>query len=241
MFKKITLFLTLFLLSCSANKNLKTLANLVAREEYMKNEDPSRIFNPASAVVIATLPNRVGDFKSYGKIKDFEIIKNGAGYSKTYKSSIFGKKFLAEIYAYHYAQANIANDMNNNAVKQFYKALKSSTLRLYGESKLISENSIIFTTPTSNSIAMKKFSFEYQDNDVNTTMINDVFFGTTLGASFYKIKFSYPKNINNDELQNQEMEFVKDIAYYFAEGVSLNDFEKIKKNWSKNPVKVEKY
>lgn len=237
----ISLISILLIISCSTSKTTSDdFVKLLAKEEYMKNIEPYRIFNPASAMVIATLPKNIGNLKQEGNINDYEIAYNGMGYSKRYINKSVGKGYWTDIFAYNMKQTKISNDINDEIVKSFYELLKKSTLKEYENHKILKENTLVFTTPSGNFIKMKQFIFEYWNSELQKNITSYILFGTTLESSFYKIRINYYTDLNvNNVITNDINYFIKDFAYYFAEGISLNDFDSFKNTGKANQIKME--
>lgn len=244
MMKKILIqFFIIFLtVSCSNlknnDKNTDLFIKFLAREEYMKEEEPYRVFNPNSAMLIATLPEKIGNLVSHGEINDFEIINNGLGYSKRYKSKIIKKGYWVDFFAYHSKQYTVSDDINNQISINVYNKSKKDIFKTYKNSKLIGENILIFTTPSGKILKMREAIFKYKNPINKEDMKTYIYFGSNLD-SFYKIRITYNSNLENQLYDDKEF-FIKDLAYYYAEGISLNDFNKFKKNKTKNPIKVER-
>lgn len=243
MFKKNYLFILFLLLivSCStANKNNQLFIQFLSREKYMLEQEPSRVFNPGSAMLIATLPDNIGNFKSSGEINDFEMLNNGSGYSKRYINNKIGKGYWIDIFSYHARQPQISDDIDNEIVKTVYNNAKNDILNSHANSKILGENLIIFTTPDGKTLKMKELIFTYYNQNENTYVKSYMYFGTSLD-SFFKIRISYNTNIDSEEFLFSEKEhFIKDFGYYYTDGMSLNDFNSFKKSNLNNPIKIQR-
>lgn len=247
MIKKIfiSVFAIFLLVSCSTtnngngnDKNTNTFISFVAREQYMKEKEPERTFNPGSAMIISTLPEKLGNLASKGPISDFEIMNNGLGYSKRYKNKSFKKGYWVDFFAYHSKQSSVSDDVNDEIAIAVYNGSKADILKLYKDSKLVSDNILIFTTPTGKILKMREAVFEYWNPVDEINMKTYIYFGTSLD-SFYRVRVTYNLNLD-DKLYNDKESFIKDLGYYYAEGMSLKDFNEFKKSKAKNPVKMER-
>jgi len=231
----------LLLLSCSLkgnDKNTDAFVKFVAREEYMKEIEPNRVFNPDPAALIATLPDRIGNLTSVGQINDFELVNNGLGYSKRYINKSFGSGYWVDVFAYHSRQSHVSVDIDDEIVMAVYGSSKDEILGSYKNAKLIEENTIIFTTPDGKVLKMREAIFEFENPAENTKVKSYMYFGTNLD-SFYKVRISY--NLNFDgELRSDKEIFIRDLGYYYAEGMSLDNFNRFKKSGKKNPVKMQR-
>ena len=161
---KIIIILFFCLISCKQyDKNTDIFFNLLSREEYSKEIEPNRIFNPSSAMFISVLPDYLGNLESNDEISDFEIIKNGLGYSKRYKNNKIKSGYWVDIFAYHNGLIQIPNDINNNIVRQAYNSEKQYILLNYSNSKILENNILVFTTQDSKNIKMYETIYEYWD------------------------------------------------------------------------------
>lgn len=240
MIKKLLVSIFLFLLvSCGSIQkgdiNTNTFYKFVAREQYMKEAEPDRVFNPDSAVLISTMPNKIGNMKFAGSINDYEIANNGLGYSKRYKSNKVKKGYWIDVFTFHMRQTGVSSDLNNEIVNAVYKNAKNETLKSHNNSKILEENTLIFVTPANKSLKMRELIFEYTDND-NKIMTGYLYFGTILD-SFFKVRVNYYSDFN---LESDKDYFIKDFAYYQADGMSLNDYNDFKKSEAKNPIKIKR-
>ena len=237
---KILIILFFCLISCKQyDKNTDIFFNLLSREQYLKEIEPNRIFNPNSAMFISTLPDYIGNLQSNEEISDFEIIKNGLGYSKRYKNNKIKSGYWVDIFAYHNNLIKIPNDINNNIIKKAYNNEKQYILLNYSNSKILENNIISFTTQNSKNIKMYETIYEYWDIQNNTKMKTFLYFGT-LQDTFYKIRITYKINAKEPYFYQDKEYFLKDLGYYLAEGMSLKDFNEFKKNNSLNLTKIER-
>ncbi len=238
----IFIFLMLFFNSCSttSNRNNKLFLELLSREQYMYSQESNRVFNPGPAMLISTLPDKIGNFKSFGDVNDFEVNNNGAGYSKRYINSKIKNGYWIDVFTYSMRQPTISDDINDEIVKSVYNNLKQDTLNSHRNSKVLDEYTLVFTTPDGKILKMKEMVFEYYDFEKNTKVRSYLYFGTSLD-SFYKIRISYNTNLDDENYLFQEKEnFVKDFGYYYTDGMSLNDFNKFKNSGIKNPIKMQR-
>ena len=240
--KKVFLFVLLSFLfvSCSMrNKNDAMFLELLSREEYMSKQEPDRVFNPASAMLITTLPENVGNFKASKEISDFEVLKNGFGYSRRYLNPKYKNGYWVDVFTYNMRQNEVPNDLDNDIVKNVYNIAKNETLNGYNNSKVLDENIIVFTMPNGKRLKMKELVFIYYNFEEKTYVKSYLYFGTSLD-SFYKIRISYNMNLDfEDNLFYEKEYFIKDFGFYYTDGMSLNDFNYFKKNNLKNPVKIQ--
>ncbi len=239
----VLVFVIFVLISCSTtnsggDKNTNTFIRFVAREQYMKEREPNRIFNPGSAMLIATLPEKLGNLTSTGQITDFEIMNNGLGYSKRYKNKSVRKGYWVDFFAYHSRQSSVSEDVNDEIAMAVYNSSKMDILKLYKDSRLVGDNILIFTTPSGKILKMREAVFEYWNHVDEINMRTYIYFGTSLD-SFYRVRVTYDLNLE-DKLYNDKEIFIKDLGYYYAEGMSLKDFNEFKKSGAKNPVKMER-
>lgn len=243
--KKLFILFTLIILlfSCSSinnksDKNTDTFIRFVAREEYMKKVEPERIFNPGPAMVISTLPEKIGNMKSVDQINDFEIMNNGLGYSKRYKNKSIKKGYWIDFFAYHSKQSSISDDIDEEISKAVYEISKNEILKSYNHYKKPEENILILTTPSGKILKMREIIFEYWNPLEKINIKSYMYFGTNLD-SFYKIRVSYDLKFE-DKVYNEKEYFIKDLGYYYAEGMSLKNFNEFKKSGIKNPIKMER-
>ncbi len=236
------IFLIFALVSCSTinnnDKNTDIFIKFVAREQYMREEEPYRIFNPGSAMLIATLPEKLGNLTSVGQINDFEVMNNGLGYSKRYKNKSIKKGYWVDFFAYHSKQSSVSEDINDEIVMAVYNNSKADVLKLYKNSRLIGDNVLIFTTPSGKILKMREAVFEYWNPVDEANMRTYIYFGTNLD-SFYKVRITYNLNLEDKVYSDKEI-FIKDLGYYYTEGMSLKDFNEFKKSGVENPVKMER-
>ena len=237
---KIIIILFFCLISCKQyDKNTDIFFNLLSREEYLKEIEPNRIFNPSSAMFISVLPDYLGNLQSNDEISDFEIIKNGLGYSKRYKNNKIKSDYWVDIFAYHNGLIQIPNDINSNIVRQAYNSEKQYILLNYSNSKILENNILVFATQNSKNIKMYETIYEYWDIQNNTKMKTFLYFGT-LQDTFYKIRITYKINAKEPYFYQDKEYFLQDLGYYLAEGMSLKDFNEFKKNNSLNLTKIER-
>ena len=237
--KKYIILLFIILLSCTSNQDKDiTFNTLMKREQYMVENESDRIFNPDSAVLISTLPNKLSIFTTDNIINDYEVIQSGAGYSKSYSHSSYDDCAIS-FYTYHSNQMNISEDINDSTVQISYENLQKELLKLNKNSKILTDNLLIFTTPSGNSIKMNEFVIEYKDiRDKNIRTY--IYFGTNMN-SYYRIKMTCDIDSKSYRNSSQYREnFVRDIAYYYAEGISLNEFIELKKTNPNIPVKMQR-
>lgn len=67
--------------------------------------------------------------------------------------------------------------------------MKIDFLNLYDDSKIMLENTLIYTTPNKQNIKIKEVIFEYYNMLVNKKMRSYVYFGTILD-SYFRIKIN---------------------------------------------------
>lgn len=229
----------ILLFSCSTKKlsNNKLFSQLISREKYMYNIEKNRIFNPGPAMNISTLPDSIGNFISYENIEDLENIRCGLGYIKKYINNNYNN-YLIDVFTYHNKQTKISNDLNDEIVKAIYNSTKNDILKAYDNSKFLGENEIIFTTPHGKTFKMNEFIFKYYDED--NEIKSYLYFSTSLD-SFIKIRINYiTTSENEDALFREKEDFIKDFGYYYASGISLNDFNIFKKSNKNNLVKLQR-
>lgn len=228
------------LVSCKQyDKNTDIFFNLLAREEYLKEIEPNRTFNPASAMFISTLPDYIGNLQSNDQISDFEIIKNGLGYSKRYKNKAVDNGYWVDVFAYHSGLAKIPENIDNNIVKQAYNSEKQYILLNHSNSKILENNIISFTTQNGKNIKMYETIYEYWDIQNNTKMKTFLYFGV-MQDTFYKIRITYKIDEREPYIYKDKEYFLKDLGYYLTDGISLKDFNEFKKNNSLNLTKIER-
>lgn len=240
MLKIILLIFAIFISSCKKyDKNTEIFMTLLSREEFLKEKDPKRVFNPNSAMLIATLPNRIGNMFSTYNVSDFEIMKNGLGYSKRYKNNLVKKGYWIDVFAYNNALDKIPDDIDNNVAKKIYNQERQFILTTYQNSRILENNIIIFNSPSNKNFTMYETIFEYFDIQ-NKEKLKMFLYFTVVQDSFLKIRITYKIDSNEPFIFKDKELFLKDFGYYFAEGMSLKDFNNFKKLKTDNSTTMQR-
>ena len=234
----VKLLLIFFLLLSCKTDTTDEFYRLIAIEKNIKENNENIIFNPDSALLISVLPTNLGDFKTNNKIRNYESKINGSGYSKDYFNKNF-KDIKIIVYSYHNKEINIDSNINNNTNKAIYENIKKEMLNIYDNSKIISENTMIFTNSNNNNLVMKRFLIEYKDLLKDEILKSHVYFGIAFNT-YFRIKITYNKNIKEDDILYENLNnFIKDFSFYLTTDMSLNEYNNYKKLNKENLIKVQ--